>query len=117
METPAKQIVGVATNPVCYALVLRMRFGHPCTNTLYNKEWTNMLTVNISDLRANLLKYLEKASHGELITVTTNGRVLATITPPSDRKAMAKKQLEQLATTARIHDVASPIDTHWNALS
>jgi prevent-host-death family protein len=47
-----------------------------------------MLTVNISDLRANLLKYLEKANHGEQITVTTNGRILATIAPPTDKKAM-----------------------------
>ena len=76
-----------------------------------------MLTVNISDLRANLLKYLEKASHGEQITVTTNGRVLATIAPPTDRKALAKRQLSDLAATAKIHDVTSPIDSQWDALS
>lgn len=76
-----------------------------------------MLTVNISDLRANLLKYLEKASHGEQITVTTNGRVLATIAPPTDRKALAKKQLSDLAATAKIRDVTSPTDTQWDALS
>lgn len=75
-----------------------------------------MLTVNISDLRANLLKYLERASRGEQITVTTNGRVLATITPPVNKKAMARKQLGDLATTARIHDVTSPLDSHWDAM-
>jgi len=76
-----------------------------------------MLTVNVSDLRANLLKYLEKASRGEQITITTNGRVLATIAPPADRKAMARKQLGQLAATARIRDVTSPIDGQWDAIS
>ncbi|WP_300088451.1 type II toxin-antitoxin system prevent-host-death family antitoxin [uncultured Nitrosomonas sp.] len=74
-----------------------------------------MLTVNISDLRANLLKYLEKASHGEQITVTTNGRVLATIVPPADKKSVAKKQLAKLAATAKINDVTSPLDTPWDA--
>lgn len=75
-----------------------------------------MLTVNISDLRANLLKYLEKASHGEQITVTTNGRILATIAPPTDKKAMAKKRLSELSATATINDVISPIDTQWDVM-
>ena len=73
-----------------------------------------MLTVNISDLRANLLKYLEKANHGEQITVTTNGRVLATISPPVDTKAAAKAQLNQLAESAKVYDVTSPTDESWD---
>lgn len=75
-----------------------------------------MLTVNISELRSNLLKYLEKASSGEQITVTTNGRVLATIAPPEDKKAMARMQLSELAATAKINDITSPIDAQWEAL-
>jgi prevent-host-death family protein len=74
-----------------------------------------MLTVNISELRANLLKYLEKANHGEQIVVTTNGRVLATIAPPTDRKALARKRLSELSATAKINDVTSPLDTQWDA--
>lgn len=74
-----------------------------------------MLTVNISELRANLLKYLEKANHGEQITVTTNGRILATIAPPTDNKSMAKKRLAELSATAKINDVTSPLDTQWDA--
>lgn len=75
-----------------------------------------MLTVNISELRANLLKYLERASHGEQITVTTNGKILATITPPTDRKEMAKKRLDELAATAKIKDVTSPLGNEWDAM-
>ena len=74
-----------------------------------------MLEVNISDLRANLLKYLEKANHGEQITVTSNGRVLATISAPTQRRTIAKKQLRELAATAEIQDVISPIDCQWDA--
>lgn len=76
-----------------------------------------MLTVNISEFRANLLKYMEKANHGEQITVTSNGRVLATIIAPVDRKALARKQLSDLAATAKIHDVTSPLDSEWSAMS
>ena len=74
-----------------------------------------MKAVNISDLRANLLKYLEKASHGESISVTTNGKPLATITAPLNQKALAKKHLKKLASTAKIHDVTKPVQTEWNA--
>lgn len=76
-----------------------------------------MLIVNISDLRANLLKYLEKANRGEQITVTTNGKILATIAPPTDKKEIAKKRLNELAATARINDVTSPLSTEWDAMS
>jgi prevent-host-death family protein len=92
----------------------------PLCVPLYNDfvqtmELLIMLTVNISDLRANLLKYLEKASHGEQITVTTNGRILATIAPPADKKSVAKKRLTELSATAKINDVTSPLDTQWDA--
>jgi antitoxin (DNA-binding transcriptional repressor) of toxin-antitoxin stability system len=56
------------------------------------------------------------ANHGEQITVTTNGRILATIAPPTDKKAIAKRQLSKLAATAKVHDVTSPLDARWDAM-
>lgn len=76
-----------------------------------------METVNISDFRTNLLKYLEKASAGQQITVTSNGRVLATISPPVQLRETAKSQLAELAATAKIHDVTRPIKEDWEAAS
>lgn len=76
---------------------------------------TSMETVNISDLRANLLKYLEKANSGQHITVTSNGKVLATLSPPVEQREAAKNQLRALSETARIHDVTGPIDVDWEA--
>lgn len=76
-----------------------------------------MQVVNITEFRANLLKYLEKANAGEHISVTTNGRLLATITPPVNQKELAKKRLGELAKTAKLHDVISPIEEDWDALS
>jgi len=46
-----------------------------------------MQTINISEFRANLLKYLEIANSGEQISVTSNGKLLATIMPPTNKKS------------------------------
>ena len=75
-----------------------------------------MLTINISDFRANLLMYLEKANMGESISVTTNGRLLATIIPPIQQKELANKHLQELASTAKLGDLTSPADEPWDAL-
>lgn len=75
-----------------------------------------MQTVNISDFRANLLKYLEIANSGEQISVTSNGKLLATVSAPVDRRALARDQLSALAATATLGDVLSPIDSEWNAM-
>ena len=73
-----------------------------------------MQTVSIGDFQANLLKYLKLANSGEIISVTSEGELLATITPPENQKEIATKQLDLLSKTAIIHDVVSPIDTDWN---
>ena len=75
-----------------------------------------MQTINISDFRANLLKYLEIANSGEHISVTSNGKLLATIAPPQDKRELALRQLDALASNAIIHDVVSPTDCEWNAM-
>jgi prevent-host-death family protein len=75
-----------------------------------------METVNISDLRANLLSYLKKASEGSEIAVTSHGEVLATIVPPTDRFKTSRDKLKQLAKTAVLHDVISPTGERWDAL-
>lgn len=74
-----------------------------------------MQTVNISDFRANLLKYLEKANAGEQISVTTNGKLIAIIAPPINQKQLAQQQLEQLAKSAKITDVIAPVGAEWAA--
>lgn len=76
-----------------------------------------MQTVNISDFRSNLLKYLEIANSGELISVTSSGKLLATITPPINQREQAKQQLKELSVSARVHDVTTPTDSEWDAMS
>lgn len=74
-----------------------------------------MTTVNISEFRAHLVKYLQKANDGETISVTSHGRVLATVTAPEDLRAKARKELESLADSAWLGDVVSPTDDAWEA--
>ncbi|MEX0943976.1 MAG: type II toxin-antitoxin system Phd/YefM family antitoxin [Pseudomonadales bacterium] len=97
----------------CYAFLGRL-VQYICTNTTVG---ASMQTINISDFRANLLKYLEIANSGEIISITSNGRLLATITPPAQLKDQAKRQLKALAAKAKVHDVTSPIDESWEAMS
>ncbi len=75
-----------------------------------------MKTVSISEFRANLLKYLKIVQRGERINVTSKGRPLATLTPPVSQHSAARTRLKQLAKTAAIHDIVSPIDESWDAL-
>jgi prevent-host-death family protein len=83
---------------------------------MYKKEVRrNMLTINISDFRANLLKYLQQANQGEQIMVTTNGKLIATITAPVQQKQLAKEQLNNLSESAKLKDVTSPVDSQWDA--
>lgn len=75
-----------------------------------------MENVNISEFRANLLKYLKKAQHGEQINISSNGELLATITPPIALQSAAKDKLKKLAKTSVIHDVVGPFDEKWDAM-
>lgn len=75
-----------------------------------------MKNVSISEFRANLLKYLTLVQQGELMNVTSNGTVMATLTPPVSQQEAAKIKLGKLAKTAVIHDVISPIEDSWDAL-
>ena len=82
----------------------------------HRRRVTCMKNVSISEFRANLLKYLTLVQKGEPINVTSKGAVMATLSPPVSQQKAAKMKLEQLAKTAVIHDVVSPIEDSWDAL-
>ena len=75
-----------------------------------------METVNISELRSNLLNYLKKAKEGHEIIITSHGEILATIMPPIDQNKQAKAKLKQLAKSAVIKDVVGPTGDKWDVL-
>jgi len=71
--------------------------------------------MNTGEFRANLLSYLEKAHDGEELVVTSNGKILATIQPPTDKREKAKKVLNTLSKTVVIGDIVSPNEADWKA--
>ncbi len=75
-----------------------------------------MMDVTITELRANLLKYLKIAQRGEKINVTSKGAALATLTAPIARRNEAKEKLKRLAKTAVINDIISPTNEDWDAM-
>lgn len=75
-----------------------------------------MINVTISELRANLLKYLKIVQKGEQINVTSKGATLATLTPPIIQCNQAKAKLKKLAKTAVINDIVSPTGEDWDAM-
>lgn len=75
-----------------------------------------MQTVSISEFRAHLLKYLTQVQQGSQITVTSNDKVLATLSPPVSQQDAARAKLGTLAETATIHDIVSPIGESWDAM-
>jgi prevent-host-death family protein len=75
-----------------------------------------MKSISISELRANLLKYLQIAQHGEQVNVTSKGTLLATLTPPVTQQDSAKEKLKKLAKTTVILDVISPTGDIWDAM-
>jgi prevent-host-death family protein len=75
-----------------------------------------MKSVSISELRANLLKYLTLVEQGEPINVTSKGKILATLNSPVGQQDAAKAKLRKLAGNAVIDDVISPIEDSWEAM-
>ena len=71
----------------------------------------------IGDSFRGFLKYLEIAGAGEKTSITSNGRLLATITAPAQQRDAAKKKLKALTGRAKIHDVIAPLHEDWDALS
>ena len=75
-----------------------------------------METVSISDFRAHLLKYLQKAQRGKTILVSSHGKLVAAISAPVDQQTQATQALEQIAKQAVIGDILSPTGEQWKSL-
>lgn len=74
-----------------------------------------MESVNISELRNHLPRYLARVEAGEQLLVTRRGRVVARISGVEDARTAAKLQLESLRERARVGDVVSPTGESWEA--
>lgn len=56
-----------------------------------------MISVNVTELRQNLPRYLARASAGDRVRVTSRGRVIAEITGPAASRDEAEGARRRLA--------------------
>ncbi len=75
-----------------------------------------METVAISEFRSNMPTFLEKVEAGETLRLTSRGKEIARVIPPSKTQAEARGELANLRKTAWIGDVISPISEEWDAV-
>jgi prevent-host-death family protein len=74
-----------------------------------------MLSIGVSELRANLTGFLQQVKAGEVIVITSRGAEVARLVPPHFATTAAREQLDQLRQTAVVGDVVSPVDEDWEA--
>ncbi len=76
-----------------------------------------MNTIQVSELRANLMKVIKEIEHGNIVKITSRGKVVAKLVPPGNIKEEAKNKLKEIGKSAVIGDIISPIDSKWDALN
>lgn len=76
-----------------------------------------MVTIAVSEFRANLMKVLKDVEHGTNINITSRGKVVAKLIPPDYTQENARIKLKELSENSVLDDVISPIDAPWEVLS
>lgn len=69
--------------------------------------------VNLTELRQNLPRYLDRVEAGETFLVTVRGKVVARIQPELDPVEAAYQEILSYRNKAWIGDVITPLDEEW----
>ncbi len=77
----------------------------------------NLNTIPVSELRANLMNAIKEVERGNVIKITSRGKVVAKLVPPGNIKEEAKNKLKVISKSAIIGDIISPIGSKWDALN
>lgn len=76
-----------------------------------------MLEVSVTTFRKHIPDYLCKVRTGEDISLTSRGKVIARLVPPTDGRQSARDQLAALRDTSHIGDIITSIDVEWESAS
>ena len=76
-----------------------------------------MLQINVTEFRNHLPAYLEKVKCGEVLALTSRGRVVARLVPEVDEVKLARKWLADIRGTSVVGDVTSPLLESWDVLN
>ena len=75
-----------------------------------------MTTIAISTFRSRIPAVLKKVLRGESIALTTRGRTVALLVPPSHVQQEAQSELKKLRSRCKIGDVVTPLGPSlWDA--
>jgi prevent-host-death family protein len=74
-----------------------------------------MQRIAVSELRANLSGFLERAQAGEILIITSRGQDVARMVPPELVTAATREKLAELRQSAQVGDVLSPLGEPWEA--
>jgi len=72
--------------------------------------------MGVSEFRANMMNFLQRAEKGERLIITSRGKQIAQILPPEDVKKRAKEKLKKIGKSCRIGDIISPTGETWKSL-
>ena len=75
-----------------------------------------MNTIQVSELRANLMKIIKEIEHGSTINITSRGKVVAKLVPPGSNRERAKNKLKEISKSAVLGDIITPINAKWKAI-
>lgn len=73
------------------------------------------MRVKVSDLRANLQKYIDEVESGTPLDITVRGKAVVRMIPIADVQTEAKKWLLEARKHSWVGDVVSPLNVKWNA--
>lgn len=75
-----------------------------------------MLQVKVTDFRNHLPAYLDKVKAGEVLALTSRGKVVARLVPEFDAARQAMEWLSGIRADSWVGDVISPLDEPWEVL-
>jgi prevent-host-death family protein len=75
-----------------------------------------MDTIQVSKLRANLMKVIKEIKQGSTINITSRGKVVAKLVPPGNNRERVKNKLKEISKSAVLKDIISPIEADWEVL-
>ena len=72
-----------------------------------------MLSVNVTEFRNHLPAYLDKVKHGELLALTSRGKIVARLVPEVDESLKAREWLASIQAESWVGDITTPLDEIW----
>ena len=75
-----------------------------------------MNTIQVSELRANLMKIIKEIERGSTINITSRGKVVAKLVPPGSNRERAKNKLKEISKRAFLGDIISPVNAKWKVI-